>query len=130
MDKDRKFAGKHWTPRYLRSIQCILQATHGVVSPRREFFEAAFGKNIKEFRRLLIMPDKYIIYRRTYENNGAVEWASLLNSLSSVQKNDFFRIVNENKFDGNATSEYPEVSALLAHYKKGKAQVSEESVLF
>jgi hypothetical protein len=59
--KDRNFVGKHWTPKYLRSIQCILQATHGVVSPRKEFFEAAFGKNIKKFMKLLIMPADYYI---------------------------------------------------------------------
>lgn len=129
-NKDRKFVGKHWTPRYLRSIQCILQATHGVVGPRQEFFEAAFGKNIKEFKKLLIMPDRYIIYRNTYKNNGAAEWSSLLDSLSSVQKNDFLKIVRENRFDGNTASEYPNVNALLAHYKKDKSQVSEESRLF
>lgn len=128
-NKDRKFAGKHWTPRYLRSIQCILQATHGVVSPRREFFEAAFGRDIEEFKRLLIMPDKYIIYRRTYENNGAAEWANLLNSLSSDQKNDFLKIVHENKYKNNV-SEYSEVNALLSHYKKDKSQASEAKVLF
>lgn len=129
-NKDRKFAGKHWTPRYLRSIQCILQATHGVVSPRKEFFEAAFGRNVEEFKRLLIMPDKYIIYRRTYENNGAAEWASLLGSLSSDQENDFLKIVHENRFDSDSVSEYPAVNTLLTHYKKGNAQFSKERRLF
>jgi hypothetical protein len=128
-NKDRKFTGKHWTPRYLRSIQCILQATHGVVGPRQEFFEAAFGKNIEEFKKLLIMPDKYIIYRRTHENNGAAKWNSLLESLSSVQRNDFLRIIHENKYDGNSVSKHPAINALLAHYQK-KSRVSEEKLLF
>jgi hypothetical protein len=119
-NKDRKFAGKHWTPRYLRSIQCILQATHGVVSPRREFFLAAFGRNIEEFRKLLIMPDKYIIYRSDHRNNGAAEWGKQLNSLSPNQRNDFLKIVHENRFDGNTASEYPKVNTLLSHYKKEK----------
>lgn len=129
-NKDRKFTGKHWTPRYLRSIQCILQATHGIVSPRREFFEAAFGRDIKEFRKLLIMPDKYIIYREDYKKNGTAEWSKLLGSLSKAQKIDFLRFVHENRFDENAVSEFPEVNALLAHYKKGKFQVSEENSSF
>lgn len=124
-NKDRKFFGKHWTPRYLRSIQCILQATHGVVSPRREFFEAAFGRNVEEFKKLLIMPDNYIIYRENYKNNGAAEWGNLLSSLSPDQKDDFFRIVNENRFD-DVHSKYPKVNTLLAHYKRGKSRVSEE----
>lgn len=117
-NKDRKFWGNHWTPRYLRSIQCILQATHGVVGPRREFFEAAFGRSIEEFRRLLIMPDKYIIYREDHKNNGAAEWSKQLSSLSTTQKSDFLRIVYENRFDGESSSEFPVVNALLAHYMK------------
>ncbi|MCL4474717.1 MAG: cobalamin-binding domain-containing protein [Nitrospirae bacterium] len=125
-NKDRKFVGKHWTLRYLRSIQCILQATHGVVSPRKEFFEAAFGRDIKEFRKLLIMPDKYIIYREDHKNNGTAEWSKLLGSLSATQKKDFLRIVHENRFDGSVASEYPEVNTLLEHYKKGKCQASEQ----
>lgn len=119
-NKDRKFVGKHWEPRYLRSIQCILQATHGVVSPRKEFFEAAFGRNIQEFKKLLIMPDKYIIYRQDSKNNGVVEWNNLLSSLSTAQKNDFLRIVYQNRFDGSEASEHPKVNAILSHYKKGK----------
>ncbi len=123
-NKDRKFVGKYWTPRYLRSIQCILHATHGVVSPRREFFKAAFGNNIEEFKRLLIMPDNYIIYREDHKNNGAAEWGKQLRSLPTAQKNDFLRIVRENRFDGVTASEFPEVNALLAHYMKEKSQVT------
>jgi hypothetical protein len=126
--RDRKFTGKHWTPRYLRSIQCILQATHGIVSPRREFFEAAFGKDLDEFNKLLIMPDKYIIYRRDYENNGASDWANSISSLSIAQKNEFLEIVCENKFDTDIPSKYPEVDNLLAHYRKNKRHNIQEAL--
>jgi len=61
-NKDRRFIGKNWTPRYLRSIQCILNATHGVVGPKRKFFEAAFGKDLKTAKKLLPLPDDYITY--------------------------------------------------------------------
>jgi len=37
--KDRKHVGPNWTKTQLRGIQCILHATHGVVGPRRPFFE-------------------------------------------------------------------------------------------
>lgn len=131
-NKDRKFVGKHWTLKYLRSIQCILQATHGLVGSRKEFFEAAFGKNIGEFRKLLIMPDNYIIYRENHKHNGTSKWNNLLNSLSPNQKNDFLKIINENRFDsdnGNC-SKYPKVNTLLLHYKKSRAKVAEISSLF
>lgn len=122
MSKDRNFVGKHWTPKYLRSIQCILQATHGVVSPRKEFFEAAFGRSVKEFKKLLIMPDNYIIYREDYKNNGTAKWNKLFGSLSPNQKDDFIKIVNKNRFENDMYSKHPKVNALLSHYKKGKSK--------
>jgi len=59
---DRLVCGKYWNMRYLRGIQYILNATHGVVSTKRKFFEKAFGINLKGFSELLLMPDDYIIY--------------------------------------------------------------------
>ena len=40
---DRGHVGKNWTRYQLRSMQIILQATHGVVSGAPEFFKRAFG---------------------------------------------------------------------------------------
>jgi len=119
-NKDRSFVGNHWTPKYLRSIQCVLQATHGVVSPRREFFKAAFGKNIREFKKLLIMPAHYIIYREHHKDNGTAEWNDLLSSLTPIQRKDFLKIVVENRFDDTMQSKFNKVNFLLEHYKKSK----------
>jgi hypothetical protein len=86
------------------------------------------GKGIKKFKQLLIMPDKYIIYREDSKNNGSAKWANLLNSLSSAQEKDFLRLVNMNKFDdGSETSQYQAVNALLAHYRKRDGQLSAET---
>jgi hypothetical protein len=120
-NKDRNFVGKRWTPKYLRSIQCILQATHGVVSPRKEFFEAAFGRSVREFKKLLIMPPNYIIYREHHKNDGTAQWNNLLSSLTPNQKNDFLKIVKENRFEGGILSKYSKVNALLEHYKKNRS---------
>ena len=43
--KNRRFIGKHWHRKMIRGVQCILLATKGMVSPRPEFFHAAFGNN-------------------------------------------------------------------------------------
>lgn len=118
--KDRKFIGENWNPRYLRSIQCILNATHGVVGPKRKFFEAAFGKNLREFKKLLLMPDDYIIYREDHKNNGAADWNDLYNSLSSKQKEEFRNFAYNNRFNSDICSKHPEVNELLSHYKKLK----------
>ena len=62
--KDRKHINKpNWTKEQLRGIQCILHATHGVVGPRRPFFEKAFGKDIEEFRYIIEQPEEHIFHR-------------------------------------------------------------------
>jgi hypothetical protein len=48
-NKDRKYVGKYWNPKYLQTIQCILHATHGIVGPKKDFFEAAFGETFNDF---------------------------------------------------------------------------------
>ncbi|GFP40267.1 radical SAM protein, partial [Candidatus Hakubella thermalkaliphila] len=61
--KDRKYAGPNWTKTQLRGIQCILHATHGVVGPRRPFFEKAFGKDADEFKYIIEQPEEIIFHR-------------------------------------------------------------------
>jgi hypothetical protein len=57
-----------------------------VVSPRLEFFEAAFGRSPDEFQTIALMPNEYIIHRRFYENNGAKDWTELFASLTKSQR--------------------------------------------
>ena len=62
--KDRKYVNSpNWTARQLRGIQCILHATHGVVGPRKPFFEKAFGKDVEEFKYIIKQPEEYIFHR-------------------------------------------------------------------
>lgn len=61
--KDRKHVGPNWTKTQLRGIQCILHATHGVVGPRRPFFEKAFGKDADEFKYIIEQPEEFIFHR-------------------------------------------------------------------
>ncbi len=60
---DRKYIGKNWTASQLRGIQCILHATHGVVGPKRPFFEKAFGRSVDEFRFIIEQPEEAIFNR-------------------------------------------------------------------
>lgn len=114
--KDRKFIGKHWKKRYLRGIQCILNATHGVVGPKRKFFETAFGRNITEFKKLLLMPDDYIIYREEHKLNGAGEWSELYSSLNPKQKKQFKDIIFEGDFKNIQIPNDSKIANLLLHY--------------
>ena len=68
-----------WTPRQLRGIQCILNATHGVVGPKRPFFERAFGESADEFRYIIEQPDEAIFDRTLmppYKRTGTIQAAA------------------------------------------------------
>lgn len=76
---DRSYIGEHWNRKFLRTIQVILNVTHGAVMPKRDFFEKAFGANLKEFDNLLIMPEDYIYYRFFAEEKGlTAKWEKQL----------------------------------------------------
>lgn len=115
--------GKFWTKKQLRSIQCILLATHGVVSPNRTFFEAAFGQDIDEFNKLLLMPEDYIIHRRFHENDGSTDlWWSQLNSLTASQNDELMGIVSQNSFaHPNTGGLSAAVIRVLEHYMPPRA---------
>jgi hypothetical protein len=64
---DRSHVGEHWTRYQLRSMQLILQATHGVVSGDPDFFKRAFGDTVSDFKDLLLRPHHFIFNRDWYE---------------------------------------------------------------
>jgi hypothetical protein len=64
---DRGHVGEHWSRYQLRSMQIILQATHGIVSGEPQFFKRAFGDTFQDYERILLMPHDYIFNRDWYE---------------------------------------------------------------
>lgn len=108
---DRSHIGKHWTKYQLRSMQIILQATHGVVSGAPAFFKRAFGDTAEEFNNLLLRPHHFIFNRDWYELHGGrpefeqyitdfkrlslIEKKELLGLLSSVPTKDIHRLPKE-----------------------------------
>jgi hypothetical protein len=116
--KDRTHVGSQWTKKFIRSIQSILLATHGLVSPNKEFFFAAFGSNHKEFDTLLWMPEKYIINRVKHSSNGALEWRKDFDKLTALQRKELLGCIHDNKVVEldvtRATSQ--RLKRLLRHY--------------
>ncbi len=64
---NRSFVGNNWNRYFLRSVQIVLQATHGVVSGAPDFFRAAFGGSHEEFEAILSRPHHMIFNRHWYE---------------------------------------------------------------
>ncbi|NKB55029.1 MAG: radical SAM protein [Alphaproteobacteria bacterium] len=108
---DRGHVGKNWNAYYLRSMQVILQATHGIVSGAPDFFRTAFGDTFEEFESILLRPHHYIFNRYWYEQYDgrpefddfqavmasltADERAELLEYLCTRDKNDYAQDLNE-----------------------------------
>ena len=102
---DRGHIGERWRRYQLRSMQIILQATHGVVSGEPVFFKRAFGDTAADYESLLLLPHDYIFNRDWYERfDGRGEYedyqkesakldasdkAELLDLLSSCDPRDF-----------------------------------------
>lgn len=123
MSKERGFnnegnIGPHWNRKFLRSIQCISNVTHGVVSPNISFFEAAFGKDIKEYMKILTMPEDYIINRKIRDEDGSTEkWWEQLNTLSESEREQALSIIINNEFNCLSTDGFSnKVKAVLTHY--------------
>jgi len=64
---NRSHIGDKWSRYQLRSMQLILQATHGVVSGQPSFFRHAFGDTYQEFEKILLMPHHFIFNRQWFE---------------------------------------------------------------
>jgi hypothetical protein len=88
-DVQRGYVSDTWHWRYVRGVQCILHATRGLAGTDPEFVKAAFGATYEEFLEIIAMPDRYIIYRQHYRNDGAREWRRLYRRLSESEKHEF-----------------------------------------
>jgi hypothetical protein len=67
---NRDFIGKAWNRKYIRAIQAVLNSTHGKIGRGKNFFEAAFGRNIEQFHEILLMPEAFIIERHKYDRDA------------------------------------------------------------
>ena len=87
---DRSHIGPRWNRYFLRSVQLVLQATHGVVSGEPEFFKAAFGATHEEFEDILSRPHHMIFNRQwyeRYEGRGELDgWRTVFSGLSSSER--------------------------------------------
>lgn len=86
---DRSHVGAKWTRYQLRSMQIVLQATHGVVSGAPEFFKRAFGNTAADFESILLMPHDFIFNREWYERHDPKqELPQYLELASKLDTND------------------------------------------
>lgn len=94
---NRSHIGENWNSHYLRSMQVILQATHGIVSGAPEFFRTAFGDTFEEFENILLRPHHFIFNRFWYEQYGGRsefdDYQSEISLLKDSQKQELIEFL-------------------------------------
>lgn len=84
---DRGHVSEKWNSYYLRSMQVILQSTHGIVSGAPEFFRRAYGDTYEEFEQILLRPHHYIFNRYWYEQfDGRAEFDSFRSTMRKLSQ--------------------------------------------
>jgi hypothetical protein len=133
---NRDYIGKFWNRKFIRAVQAVLNSTKGKIGKGVEFFEEAFGRNVDEFRKILWMPETFIIYRRQYDANLrnrlaerytshskedcdlANEWWEKFSALPYDKSEKAKEIIALNKFkDGDFVCEDQDILDVLSYYK-------------
>ncbi len=109
--KDRSHVGPRWNRYYLRTFQVILQATHGVVSGNPAFFRRAYGRDRREFLRLLSYPHGMVFHREYYEKDPdgigvKEEYDALRERMSKNQEAELLRLLAEPVGGEKARADY------------------------
>ena len=85
----RTHISENWNRYFLRSIQMILQATHGIVW-KSKLFKKAFGPTKEAFFDLLLRPHDFLFNRSWYEEHGGkdrfLEFQELYTKLKEDEK--------------------------------------------
>jgi hypothetical protein len=99
--KDRTHVGPNWNRYFLRSMQIILQATHGIVSGAPSFFKRAFGDSAEDFERLLSRPEHFIFNRVWYEElagkGECAEFNAQFSKLSDGERAELIALLSSAK---------------------------------
>jgi hypothetical protein len=94
----RTYVGEKWSRYQLRSMQLILQATHGVVSGAPIFFKRAFGDTYQDFEDILLRPHHFIFNRDWYEQfegkPEAEEFTREFQQLSGSDKAELLQLLS------------------------------------
>jgi hypothetical protein len=91
---DRSHIGPNWNSYILRSMQVILQATHGIVSGAPDYFKTAFGNTYEDFESILMRPHHFIFNRYWYEQyDGKSELAEYESKFSELTDNEHSELI-------------------------------------
>ena len=126
---DRDYIGEHWNRKYIRAVQAILNATKGKIGRGKSFFEKAFGKDVNEYMKLLIMPETFLLYRFFFENIGYTQaWWNAMQELSEEELKELKPLIFQNDFrDIDSLTYNPKYLRILSYYKNYRNDIIDPS---
>lgn len=116
--QNRDYIGTYWNRKYIRAIQAVLNSTKGKIGTGKSFFYEAFGENLDGFRKILYMPETFIIYRMKFKDAGWTDrWWNDYCSLTDEQREVANEVIHSNKFDNiDEYTNKPDVYKVLKYY--------------
>lgn len=124
---NRDYLGKHWNRKYIRAIQTILNSTKGKIGRGESFFYEAFGRDIDEFNKILIMPETYILYRFFFRDTGFTEkWWTEFSNFDEKQKDEALEIIKTNDFSNIEKRTY---DTIILDFFKRHYFISREDII-
>lgn len=121
---NRDYLGEYWNRKYIRAIQTILNATKGKVGRGKSFFYKAFGKNLDEYRKILLMPETYILYRFFFEDLGYTsKWWTQFNDFSDNDRYQIIEIVKKNNFNNLVKLKPNILNFIKEHYLLSRNEI-------
>lgn len=136
--KHREYTGKNWNKKFIRAIQSVLNVTKGIVAPahareKTSFFEEAFGQDLEEYRKILYMPETYIIYRHLFKYKlGYTDiWENEYNNLTSEEKEVAHKIIETNIFTETNINSYTndeKIINFLRHYSIPRGGIVKDDI--
>ncbi len=111
--KDRTYVDeKGWNWYFIRNVQRILNVMKGSVMTGKEFFSRAFGATPEEFRTILHMPERILMFRTKEPQADEIDWLKKFNSLVESEKSELITILSGNRSKATLCKAYVSVSSL------------------
>ncbi|MDR2595013.1 MAG: hypothetical protein LBC87_09625 [Fibromonadaceae bacterium] len=126
---NRDFIGKHWCKKYIRAVQAVLNSTKGKIGRGESFFRRAFGENLAKFKKILEMPETFILYRSFFEwletkeyKISTKKWEIEFDSLEGDDKIEALDIIHKANFNDLKINN-PRIVKLIRYYTNYKDEV-------
>lgn len=96
--KDRTYVDEeNWNWYFVRSVQRILNVLKGSVMTGEDFFCRAFGRTPEEFKIILHMPERILMFRKHEPQAEEKDWLQKFNALTKSETSKLVSILAKNR---------------------------------